>query len=100
MRRKFLRGIACVALLLCACNKAEVQAKTVKVDNLYVMETVVYEFSHETDEVVVETETGDLYTFYGIDDWELGDRCILVMDNCGTESIKDDEIIRTFYRRW
>ena len=99
MRRKFLRGVACAALLLCACNRTEVQAKTVNVDNLYIMETVVYEFDYETDEVVCETETGNLYAFYGIEDWELGDRCILVMDNCGTENIKDDEIIRTFYRR-
>ena len=100
MRRKFLRCVAGMALLLCACNSMEVQAKTVEIDNLYIMETVVYEFSHETNEVVCETETGNLYAFYGIEDWELGDRCILVMDNCGTESIEDDEIIRTFYRRW
>lgn len=100
MRKKFLRYVTCAALMLCVCNRTEVQAKTVEVDNLYIMETVVYEFSHETDEVVVETETGNLYAFYGIEDWELGDRCILVMDDMGTESIEDDEIIRTFYRRW
>ena len=99
MKRKFLRCVAGVALLLCACNSTEVQAKTIKIDRLYIMETVVYEFSHETDEVVVETETGNLYAFYGIEDWELGDRCVLVMDDMGTESIKDDEIIRTFYWR-
>ena len=99
MRKKFLRVVTCAALILCACQ-TEVQAKSVEIDNLYVLETVVYEFSHETDEVVVETETGNLYAFYGIEDWELGDRCILVMDNNGTENINDDEIIRTFYRRW
>ena len=99
MRRKFLRGIACVALMLCACNSTEVQAKTVKVDNLYIMETIVYELDHETDEVVCETETGNLYAFYGIEDWEINDRCILLMDDMGTENIEDDEIIRTYYRR-
>ena len=99
MRRKFLRCVVGIALLLCACNSAEVQAKTVKVDNLYVMETVVYELNHKTDEVVCKTETGNLYAFYGIENWEINDRCVLVMDNNGTKNIEDDEIILTFYRR-
>ena len=99
MRRKFLRCVTGMALLLCACNGTEVQAKTVKIDNLYIMETVVYELDHDTDEVVCETETGNLYAFYGIEDWEINDSCILIMDDMGTKNIKDDEIIRAFYRR-
>jgi len=99
MKRKLFLLTACAALLLCACSKTEVEAKSVEVDNLYIMETVVYEFSHETDEVIVETKTGNLYAFYGIEDWEINDRCVLLMDDMGTESIEDDEIIRTFYRR-
>ena len=100
MRKKFLRIITCTSLILCACN-TEVQAKTemVAVDNLYIMETRVIEFEERADIVVVEAESGHMYAFHGIEDWELEDRCVLLMDDCGTESITDDVIVRTYYRR-
>lgn len=98
MRKMFLVCAAMILMAACS-NKAEAKTEIVNRDNLYIMETIVVDFEEASDLVVVETETGNLYTFYGIEDWELNDRCILVMDDCGTESIKDDEIIRTFYRR-
>lgn len=99
MKKKFLRVAMCASLMMCACSKAEVQAETVEVERLYIRETVVYEFVPAEDEVVVEDSQGNLYAFYGIEDWEINDRCVLLMDDMGTESIEDDEIIRTFYRR-
>lgn len=97
MKRKFLRIIACAALLLCACNRTETEM--VAVDNLYIMETKVIEFEEATDCVVVEAKSGDMYAFYGIEDWEINDRCVLLLDNHGTESVEDDVIVRTYYRR-
>ena len=100
MRKKFLRVVTCAVLILCACStKAEAKTEMVAVDNLYIMETRVIDFEESNDLVVVEMETGHMYTFYGIEDWELGDKCVLIMNNCGTDNIKDDEIIRTIYRR-
>ena len=80
-----------------AYNKPE--PNTVEIDNLYVVETRVIEFEESVDVVVVEAKSGQMYGFKGIEDWCIGDNCILVMDDCGTKSIKDDKIIRTFYRR-
>lgn len=100
MKKKFLVCVAMILMAACS-NKAEVQAETemVAVDNLYIMETRVIEFEEEVDIVVVETKSGDMYAFYGIEDWEINDRCILLMNDCGTESITDDVIVRTYYRR-
>lgn len=97
MRKKFLRIVTCAALILCACNKTETEM--VAVDNLYIMETRVIEFEEHADIVVVEAKSGHMYAFHGIEDWEINDRCVLLMDDCGTESITDDVIVRTYYRR-
>lgn len=100
MKRKLFLLTACAALVMCACSsKAEAKTEMVAVDNLYIMETKVIEFEEVSDIVVCESETGHMYTFYGIEDWELGDRCVLLMDDCETESITDDVIVRTYYRR-
>lgn len=101
MKRKLFLLTACAALVMCACsNKVEAtETEMVAVDNLYIMETKVIEFEEVSDIVVCESETGHMYTFYGIEDWELGDRCVLLMDDCETESITDDVIVRTYYRR-
>lgn len=97
MRKMFLVCAAIVLMAAC-CNKAEAKTGMVNRDNLYIMETRVIDFEEASDLVVTETETGNLYTFYGIEDWELNDRCILLMDDCGTEDVTDDKIIRTYYR--
>lgn len=94
MKRKLIFLGAYTLFVVLACKIPEPD-----VNNLYIMETKVIDFEEESDLVVTECETGKLYTFPGIEDWCIGDNCILVMDNCGTESIKDDKIIRTFYRR-
>lgn len=96
MRKMFF---VCAAMILMAACSNKAEAKTVNRDNLYIMETRVIDFEEASDLVVAETETGNLYTFYGIEDWQLNDRCVLLMDDMGTENIEDDEIIRTFYRR-
>ena len=58
--------------------------------NVYLQEAKVYEVKEE--EVIVEVSDGNLYGFYG-SEWELGDKCVLIMDDMGTEDITDDEII-------
>lgn len=81
-----------------SCNKSATTTEMVNVDNLYIRSTVVTEFIYETDEVVVEDNHGNMYAFYGIEDWCVEDKCILLMNTNGTNNITDDIIIRAFYR--
>ncbi len=67
------------------------QAK--KMDNLYPISTRVVELDYTTDTVTVEQANGMLWSFYGCDDWELGDNCNLIMDDNGTPEVYDDIIV-------
>ena len=49
------------------------------------------------DAVTVETSTGNLFEFYGSEDWFIGDCVSMIMDSCGTENITDDIIITVKY---
>lgn len=50
-----------------------------------------------TDTVIVEDGAGNLYSFQGVEDYCLFDMVALLMDDCNTESILDDEIIFARY---
>lgn len=43
--------------------------------------------------VSVIDNTGNIWEFYGADGWSVGDCADLVMADCGTKTIWDDEII-------
>ena len=64
--------------------------------NYYIKETTVVEI--DGNQVIFEVQNGNLFSIYGREDWEIGDRAILLFDNNGTHEIKDDIIIREFYR--
>lgn len=49
------------------------------------------------DEVTVETSTGNLFAFYGAEDWMVDDTVSMIMDSCGTADVKDDAIITVKY---
>ena len=64
-------------------------------ENRYPETGVVVEIYDDT--VVVETYTGNLFAFYGAEDWMIGDCISLIMDGCGTANVKDDVIITVKY---
>ena len=64
-------------------------------ENRYPETGVVVEI-HD-DIVVVETSTGNLFEFYGSEDWFVGDIASMIMDSCGTTYVKDDVIITVKY---
>lgn len=69
-----------------------------KVNNdYYPMTTVVREIDIKNDVVTVENNNGHLYAFTGVEDWQVGDICSLMLDNNGTESIFDDIILKAIY---
>lgn len=51
----------------------------------------------EKDIVLVTTSTGNLYEFYGAEDWETDDYCMLLMHNNKTDTVKDDMVIDAEY---
>lgn len=60
----------------------------------------VVEVNRATDEVSVEDSVGFLWTFYGCEDWEVGDCASLLMTNNGTLTIFDDEICGAQFNNW
>lgn len=67
---------------------------------LYPMTARVYMVDEFTDTVTVETFTGFLFSFEGVEDWAEGDCCALIMDDFGTAEISDDLIVSARYSGW
>ena len=67
--------------------------------NTYANLTTVVELDRDADVVTCEDYNGNLWEFYGVEDWEIGDLCNLVMFDCGTAEITDDVIVRATYER-
>lgn len=67
-------------------------------ENRYPETGVVVEICNDT--VSVETSTGNLFEFYGSEDWFVGDCVSMIMDSCGTPNVTDDMIIDAHYSAW
>lgn len=57
----------------------------------------VVEVDYENDLVVVEDFNGNLWEFEGCEDWLEGDIASMIMNDCGTPEIYDDEIVTVKY---
>lgn len=66
----------------------------------YALTTCVVEVDRDNDIVTCEDSNGNLWEFYGCEDWQEGDCASLLMNSKGTTSIKDDEIIGARYNSW
>ena len=65
---------------------------------VYSLSTVVTDLDRERDIVTVEELDGsNVWTFYGVEDWEINDICSLTMFNNNTPKIYDAIIIGTTY---
>lgn len=83
-------AITIALIALCGAATAEIYPETAK----------VVEVDYDTDTVTVETFTGFLFSFYGCEDWMVGDCASLIMEDNGTELVYDDEIIMAQYGGW
>ena len=63
----------------------------------YPLTTIVTEINPEIDVVSITDNNGFVWQFYGIEDWEEGDICSVIMNDNGTETILDDIIVTTRY---
>ena len=66
----------------------------------YALATKVNTIDRNTDVVTCEDSAGNLWEFYGVGDWQVGDNANLLMDTMGTERIYDDEICGATYGAW
>ena len=86
--KKLLILILAIAIIACICSCG-------KSSTLYPETGKVVEICN--DVVTVETSTGNLFAFYGAEDWSIGDCVSMIMDSCGTENITDDIILAVKY---
>ena len=98
---KKLTSILCLVIILLVCYiPVIVLACTPNTNsevNLYPTTVIVYELDQENDLVTVEDANGNLWQFEGCKDWEINDICSILMNDCGTISIYDDEIVMVRY---
>ena len=66
-------------------------------ENLYPISTEVVGIDATTDTVIVQQPNGNIWEFTGVDDWEVGDTCNMIMNDNGTDNIYDDIIVKTQY---
>lgn len=85
--KKLLIIILAIAIIACTCScgKSTLYPETGKVVEIC------------NDVVTVETSTGNLFAFYGAEDWFVDDTVSMIMDSCGTANVKDDVIITVKY---
>lgn len=63
----------------------------------YPAAAVVFEIDRESDTVFAEDYNGNVWAFYGAEDWVCGDVVSLMMCDMGTQTIYDDEIVSVRY---
>ena len=94
--KEFLAGLIVAASLVTnIINKSP--ARIIPVQE-YVRTGIVYAVEYADDTIVVETLDGELWAFYGCEDWECGDICELTFMDAGILNyIWDDEITNVCY---
>lgn len=66
----------------------------------YALTTCVVEVDRDNDIVTCEDSNGNLWEFYGCEDWQEGDCASLLMNSKGTPSVYDDTIEGARYSAW
>lgn len=66
----------------------------------YAKTTVVVEVNYDANEVHCVDFNGDEWVFVDCEDWAVGDYCSMIMNDMGTKTIYDDEIISCRYDGW
>lgn len=88
--KKLIALIFALSLLICGTAAAELQPRL----------TIVRELDYTNDLVTVEDSVGFLWSFYGTEDWLVGDYCNLILEwNPTTHNIRTAEIIAAVYER-
>ncbi len=103
--RPFAIAITILLVILLACAvwfmlDGKPKAIEERKPDYYALATTVNAIDRDTDVVTCEDYNGNLWEFYGVEDWQVGDNANLLMDTMGTERIYDDEICGATYGAW
>lgn len=99
--KKLTTIITVIVIILSACILLAFAGNAEeKAPETYANTARVMAISYGTDTVVVEDYNGNLWAFYGTEDWMEGDCVSLVMSDEGTEEIVDDVILSVRYSGW
>ena len=85
-------ALVMMAMMLCGCSAPKGEQ--------YAMTTVVVELDENNDEVICIDFNGNEWVFEGVEDWTIGDIASMVMNDCGTPIVYDDEIVSVKYGGW
>ena len=93
----FLGCIVCVMgfFIMLSCVWTEKEAEPT--ETLYPLAVKVETVDREADVVECVDGAGNVWEFFGCEDWQEGDFAALLMNDKGTPSIYDDEIITARY---
>lgn len=100
MMPKFLVWMAILTTLFAGiCEVDTAKSDGLTPDSVYAELGVIVSFDYDNDEVFAVDANGNIWSFYEIEDWFIGDYVVMVFDTKGTDGVFDDEIIRVFYER-
>lgn len=74
--------------------------ESVAIAHLYAKSGVVVSVNVYEDTVCFVDTRGAKWEFYGIEDWQVGDRLCAIFDSAGTLDPYDDAVIRATYEAW
>ena len=75
----------------------EVGAGNVKQDRFYPVSGTVVILDEISDIVHFQDHSGRIWSFYGVEDWQIGDSIAAIMDNMDSEEVKDDRVVKVRY---
>lgn len=67
------------------------------IEDIYPETAIVMETDFEADLVTVQTLNGNIFEFYGVEDYTTGDVVSMIMDSGSTPEVKDDIILSVKY---
>lgn len=74
--------------------------ESVVIAHLYAKSGVVVSVNVYEDAVRFVDTRGAEWEFYGVEDWQVGDRLCAIFDDAGTLNPYDDAVIRATYEAW
>lgn len=100
MCKKLIAGILILASVCIAGFLIGQVSGSSRTKRCYALTTQVIVVDRTGDLVYAQDFNGMVWSFYGTEDWEIGDCCSLLMDSMDTAIIYDDQIINARYSAW
>ncbi len=90
-------GIALLVIVAIASTSCMKNNAQLSVDNLYPYAAVEVEVDGVGDCVYASDYNGEVWMFYGAEDWMIGDIAAMMIDDCGTPEVAGDKIVSVLY---